>query len=223
MIEGNVINQLQTIFLYDWYLETKKIAMKKEYYPNLKADNSKKTRLQTVYSGPETEWETIKQTYFMMITNAKKNVWIYTPYFIPDESLSMALKNAALAGVDVKIIVPSRPDHIVPFHASRTYFGELLKAGAKIYEYLPGFIHSKAVMIDGIIANAGTANFDIRSFNVNFDVNLIFYDDDIVNKIEADFQKSLKQSKEITYEEFTKRKISTKFKQSLARLFSPIL
>jgi cardiolipin synthase A/B len=222
MLEGKIVHQIETIFLYDWYLTTRKSIICKEYYPETTRHPSNKL-VQAVYSGPESKYEPIKQTYFLMIANAKRSVYITTPYFIPDYSIMTALKNAALSGVDVKVIVPSKPDHYIPFHASRTYFDTLLEAGVEFYEYLPGFMHAKSVMCDSTVVCAGTSNLDIRGFQVNFEANIVLYNHSDVEKLETEFKDMLKDSRKIDLEHFRRRKISQKLKQSLARLFSPIL
>jgi len=178
---------------------------------------------QTVHSGPESRWESIKHAYFLLITNAKKHVWITTPYFIPDESTITALKNAALSGVDVRLVVPSKPDHYFPFHASRTYFEELMSAGVKIYEYQPGFMHAKCVTVDTETASVGTCNFDIRGFQLNFEVNMMIYSRDDVLKLENEIKDMIGNSKKIDYDTFRKRWVGKTVRESIARLFSPLL
>ncbi len=225
MVEGEIVHQLQTIFVYDWYLARNESIIKKMYYPGYSKTRLKHNLIQAVYSGPESKDEPIKHTYFLMISNAKESIHITTPYFIPDESVNMALKNAAMSGVDVKIIVPSKSDHFVPipFHASRTYFEELLEAGVKFYEYKPGFMHAKSIIVDSMVASVGTANLDIRGFQVNFEANIVIYNKSEVEKVEKEFISMISESKEIDLDNFRKRKISLKLKQSIARLFSPIL
>ncbi|MFT4303557.1 MAG: cardiolipin synthase [Candidatus Woesearchaeota archaeon] len=223
MVEGEIVHQLQTIFIYDWYLATKENIMLERYYPLLSKTELSHSVLQTVHSGPEQYYEPIKQAYFLMITNAKEEIKICTPYFIPDESISNSLKNAALSGVKVKIIVPSKPDHKTPFYASRTYFEELMEVGVEIYEYQPGFMHAKCVIADHNVATLGTANFDIRGFQVNFEANIVMYSRKDVDIIDKEFKDMLKDSKKIELNKFKSRKISLKMRESFARLFSPIL
>jgi cardiolipin synthase A/B len=223
MFKGEIVHQLQTIFLYDWYLATKKSIIKERYYPDISRKSLKNKVLQAVFSGPECHWEGIKHVFFTLITNANKSIHITTPYFIPTESMLTALKNSALSGIDIKIILPSKPDHYIPFHASRTYFEELMRAGVKFYEYQPGFLHAKSVIVDSITATIGTTNFDIRGFQVNFESNVVIYNHKDVIEIEKIFEDILKESILIDPYKFKKRRTSTKLKQSIARLFSPIL
>ena len=161
----------------------------------------------------------------MMISNAKKSIHLITPYFIPDPILIMALKNAAMSGLDVKIILPSRFEHdyTIPFYASRTYFEELLDAGVKIYVYRKGFIHAKTIITDSKTATLGTTNFDIRSLQLNFDVNLVLYSEEDVLKIEKYFSESLERARKIDAYRFKKRRIHRRIRESVCRLLSPIL
>jgi cardiolipin synthase A/B len=223
LFEGEVVHQLQTIFLYDWYLTTKKSIIKEKYYPPISKKSLKHKVIQTVFSGPECYWEAIKHVFFLMITNANHSINITTPYFIPTESMITSLKNAAIAGVDIKIVLPRVADYHIPFHASRTYFEELMEAGVKFYEYQPGFIHAKSVIVDSITATVGTTNFDIRGFQVNFESNVVLYNKKDVIKIENIFNKIINDSILIEPTKFKKRPITQKFKQSLARLLSPVL
>lgn len=222
-VEGTIVHQLETIFLYDWYLNRKENIITKDYFPHIKLKNKKQTPMQVVYGGPESREDVIKQTYFTMISNARKNITITTPYLIPDESILIALKNAAMSGITVKIIMPAVHDHLVPFHASRTYFEELLQAGVQIYEFSKGFMHAKIVEVDGLIASVGTANFDVRSFNMNFECNLILYGKNEVGEVQKLVEEMIPLSRQIHLETFKRRSILRKMKQSFFRLFSPVL
>jgi cardiolipin synthase A/B len=168
-------------------------------------------------------WQTIQQAYFTAITAARKSVYITTPYLIPDEGILMALKSAGLRGVDVRILLPSVADHRTVFWASKSHFKELLEAGVKIYQYQKGFIHSKIIMTDDNVTSIGTANFDIRSLELNFEVNAFIYDEKITKRVKGDFFEDLQQSKRIYLEAYEQRPIPSRLKESIARLFSPIL
>ncbi|MQL30762.1 cardiolipin synthase, partial [Escherichia coli] len=140
-----------------------------------------------VAGGPDTKWEVLKHLFFAMITSAQRSIWIASPYFIPDEDILTALKVAALSGIDVRLLVPKRPDKKIVFYASRSYFPELLEAGATIYEYEKGFMHSKIIVVDGELASIGTANMDMRSFHLNFEVNAFLYQTPSVQTLVDDF------------------------------------
>ncbi|WP_242620547.1 cardiolipin synthase [Senegalia massiliensis] len=220
-IEGEAVYALQNIFLNDWYFCTKENLEDLKYFPKLKYYGEQLIQISS--SGPDTEWESIMQSYFSLITYANDRVWITTPYLIPNESMNVALRTAALSGIDVRIIIPDIADHIVAFWGSRSYVSELLKAGVKIYRYQKGFVHAKTLLVDDMVASVGTANLDNRSFHINFEVNAFVYDKDIANRLEKDFLKDFKNCDRINYEEYEQRGALQKFKEAIGRILSPIL
>lgn len=220
-IEGESVYMLQITFLLDWYFSTKEQIFEREFFPKIKYCGN--TLMQIVASGPDSDFEAIHQAYFSAITQAKKRIHIQTPYFIPDEGILMALKNAALSGVDVKIIFPSIPDHKIVYYASLSYFRDLLEVGAKVYLYKKGFIHAKVVIVDSEVASVGTSNMDLRSFMLNFEINSFIYDQNIIENLENQFEQDLKDSKLLGEKEYKNRPIVQKIQESFSRLFSPIL
>lgn len=220
-IEGTSVYMLQMTFLIDWYYNTKEVLLDKEYFPKLSECGN--SMIQVVASGPDSDWEAIHYAYFLGICQAKKSIYIETPYFIPDESILRALKSAALSGVDVRIIFPKIVDHKIVNTASYSYFDDILKSGGKVYLYNKGFIHSKVIIIDDIIASTGSANMDLRSFMLNFEINAFIYDETVIELMKNDFFEDMKSSEEINIQEFKNRSIVKKSKESIARLFSPIL
>ena len=220
-IKGTSVYMLQMTFLIDWYYNTKEVLLDKKYFPKL--NDCGNSMIQVVASGPDSDWEAIHYAYFLAICQAKKSIYIETPYFIPDESILRALKSAALSGVDVRIIFPKIADHKVVNTASYSYFDDILKSGGKVYLYNKGFIHSKVIIIDDAIASTGSANMDLRSFMLNFEINAFIYDESVIKIMKEDFFKDLQYSDEINKEEFKNRSILKKSKESIARLFSPIL
>ncbi len=220
-IQGEAVYMLQLTFLLDWYFSTKEKLFDEKYFPSIPYCGEH--IVQIVASGPDADWEAIHQAYFTAISQAKKRIYIETPYFIPDESILMALRTASLSGVDVRIIFPIKPDHKIVHLASLSYFEEILKAGGKVYLYEKGFIHAKVLLVDEDIVSIGTTNMDVRSFMINFEINGFIYDKEIRNRLEKDFLEDIKNSKEITLEEYLNRSMMQKIKESAARLFSPIL
>ena len=220
-VEGEGVYSLQNIFLMDWKFVSKQQISCSSYYPKLKYYGEE--LMQITSSGPDSDWKSIMQAYFTMISKAEQRVWITTPYLVPGESINTALMAAALSGVDVRIIIPDKPDHLLVFWASRGNVEDLLKAGVKIYKYVEGFIHSKVLLVDGVAATVGSANLDIRSLEINFEVNSFIYDEDVIKTLEKDFVKDLEGSKEIKLEEYLKRSIFDKFKESIGVLFSPLV
>ena len=221
-IMGNAAKGLQWRFLLDWrFASPKELEVSERYFPNVEGKG--KTGIQIVSSGPDSKWTSVKDGYLKMIINAKKKVYIQTPYFIPDDSILEALKMAGLSGVDVKVIIPDKPDHPFVYWASLSYIGELLEAGVKFYTYQDGFMHSKVIIMDDIVSSVGTANLDIRSFKLNFEVNAFMYDEEVNSKITKQIIRDLERCVEITAEGYAKRSFVVKFKESVSRLLSPIL
>src|SRR5690625_2396072 len=179
--------------------------------------------MQIVSSGPDSEYEQIKHGYIKMIMSAKEYVYIQTPYFIPDDSLLDALKIASLSGVDVRVMIPNKPDHPFVYWATYSYIGDLLRAGARAFIYENGFLHAKMIVVDSQIASVGTANIDVRSFRLNFEVNAFLYDKYIAKKLVNAFKEDIKLSTQMTQKLYDKRSIVIKFKESISRLLSPIL
>src|SRR5699024_5204166 len=139
--------------------------------------------MEIVTTRPEQEWEQIKYCYIKMILNAKEYVYLQTPHFIPDESLMDALRIAALSGVKIKLMMPNKPDLIFVYWATLSYIGKLLNEGAEVYLYQNGFLHAKTIVVDGKISSVGTANIDVRSFRLNFEVNAFVYDVPLAKKL----------------------------------------
>jgi cardiolipin synthase len=221
-ITGSGVLQMQAQFGLDWNLSASRaIESDPRYFPLIEPLG--KVGLQIVSSGPNQAEEQIKNVYVKMIHAAKKTIHLQTPYFIPDESLLTALKIAAFSGVEVKLMLPAKPDHRWVYWASLSYLEELLAAGAKCYLYEKGFLHAKTIIVDGEVCSVGTANVDNRSFKLNFEVNAIIYDSGIAEHLEHIFSGDLTRCTELTLEAYKQRPLSQKFKESCARLLSPIL
>jgi len=222
-IEGSAVYAIQTRFILDWNQASKHhdIVYQPNYFPVLEPNGS--IGLQIVTSGPDSEWEQIKNGYIKLITSAKKSILIQTPYFIPDSSLLDALRIASLSGVSVKLMIPNKPDHVFVYWATTYYAGELLKTGAQVYIYDNGFIHAKMIVVDEEVSSVGTANIDVRSFKLNFEVNAFIYDESIAQTLTAVFYKDIEVSTELTRELYEKRSRKIRMKESLSRLLSPIL
>lgn len=222
LVKGEAVRSLQFIFLQDWNYVTGQKVFGLEYLsPDMEMGCS--GVVQIIPSGPDNSSRTLKQIFFSMITSAEKSVWIATPYFIPDEDVLTALRVAALSGLDVRLLFPAKPDKRLPFLASHSYFPALLEAGVKIYEYEKGFLHSKLLIVDGEVATVGTANFDMRSFHLNFEVSALLIQTDSVRKIVEDFERDLLSTTLIDTKTFMKKKVYIRLLESAARLMSPLL
>ena len=179
--------------------------------------------VQTITSGPDSDWASIQQAYFTLINMAKRYVFISTPYFMPGETTLNALKTAAMSGVDVRILLPHRSDSRLTYWCTRSYVEDLLEAGVKIYWYEKGLNHNKVIIADGIVASVGTANMDLRSFEQNFEVSMIIYDREVVKKLATDFAEDLKASRECLLKDWRFRPKRKRIYESVARLFAPLL
>ncbi len=222
-IEGSALHPIQTRFILDWNQASvdHNIMYNDKYFPIIPLKGS--VSMQIVSSGPDSEWEQIKDGYLKMIFRAKKYIYIQTPYFIPDVSFLDALRIACLSGVDVKIMIPNKPDHIFVYWATYSNVGYLLKAGARIFIYDNGFLHTKQIVVDDEVSTVGTANIDVRSFKLNFEVNAFIYDHDKSHELAELFEQDLLLSNELTLEKYNKRSTVIKLKESIANLISPIL
>lgn len=222
MLKGEAVRSLQLIFLQDWYYMTNSSFLTSEYLSPMLEEN-KHGGVQLIAGGPDNELSAIKNIFFAMITSAKESVWIASPYFIPDEDIFSALKIAALSGIDVRLLIPKRPDKRIVFYASRSYFPDLLDAGVRIYEYEKGFMHSKFLIVDHELASIGTSNMDMRSFHLNFEVNAFLFRTNSTEKLVKEYLKDLQDSKEIKLEVFRKRHFGYRLLESTSRLLSPLL
>lgn len=223
LIRGEAIRSLQLIFMRDWYYATGETILKQQFLSPQLPVNHVEGGVQMIASGPDTRWEVLKKLFFTMITSAKRSIWISSPYFIPDEDILSALKIASLSGVDVRLLVPNRPDKWIVFYASRSYFPELLEAGVKIYEYNQGFMHSKLIIVDHEVASIGTANMDMRSFHLNFEANAFLYQTRSVESLVSDYVYDMEHSTIIRDDVFKNRAFLQKVVESTSRLFSPLL
>lgn len=222
-IEGSAVHPLQTRFILDWNQASanQDIEYADSFFPAIPRKGS--VSMQVVSSGPDSEWEQIKDGYLKMISRAKKYIYIQTPYFIPDVSFVDALRIACLSGVDVRIMIPNKPDHLFVYWATYANVGYLLKAGAKIFIYENGFLHAKKIVVDDEVSTVGTANIDVRSFKLNFEVNAFIYDRETSHELAELFEQDLLLSTELTLNMYNARSMNIKLKESIANLISPIL
>ncbi|GEL66173.1 cardiolipin synthase [Marinilactibacillus psychrotolerans] len=222
-IKGNGVLPLQTRFLMDWNASVKNqiVRYKESYFPVSSFVGT--TDLQIVSSGPDNEVHAIKKGLLKMISMAKHSVYIQTPYFIPDEAVMETLKIASLSGIDVKLMIPNKPDHPFIYRATLSYVEEMVNNGVEVYIYDAGFLHAKTIVIDGEILSVGTANFDIRSFKLNFEVNTFMYDRILAKQQVEIFKKDIEVSYQLTEDIIKNYSKWELFKQQFSRLFSPIL
>jgi cardiolipin synthase len=221
-LTGAAVTDLNARFFLDWRSSSgENIPLEAAYESNPESAGS--TAVQIVSSGPNSIKEEIKHAYLRMISQAKDNIYIQSPYFVPDMSIFEALQNAALAGVDVRIIIPHMPDHVFVYWATYYYCGLLLRAGARIFIYDEGFLHAKTMCVDGEVCSVGSANFDIRSFRLNFETNALIFDEGEAYKLQSIFEQDMADSTELTRQLYAKRPLRVKFKEGISRLLSDLL
>lgn len=179
--------------------------------------------MQMVVSGPTSPSPHIRNVYLRCIGNAKKKIQIQTPYFIPDEPVLNALKLALLSGKEVYLMLPKKPDHMFVYWASLYYAAQLLEMGAKVYIYQTGFLHTKGMIMDEDIYCYGTANMDIRSFHLNYEINAIVYGREEVKKMCEFYRHDLENCKQLTAQEYASRSLKIRIKEQISRLLSPLL
>ncbi len=220
-VVGSSVYSLQARFLND-LTATKKELNKDNYnsfFPEYNFCGNK--CMQIISSNPKTKKEEIKLSFLKMINGAKKSIYIQTPYFVPDNSLKTSLKTASLSGVDVRIMIPGKPDKKYVYYITLSHIEELLKCGVKFYVH-DGFLHSKTIITDCEITSIGTSNFDMRSFSLNYEVNAFIYDKEFALKNINAFLKDIEKSTLITYESFSKRSFFKKIIEKILKIFSPL-
>ena len=223
-ITGSAVTALEARFILDWnFADRKRHLSYENYMDNIFSHHEGAVPIQIITSGPDSHDEYIRNTYVRMIHKAKKSIYIQTPYFIPDESLMTALQIAVRSGVEVNIMIPCKPDHPFVYWATYSYVGELILEGANCYTYDNGFLHAKGIIVDDAVFCYGTANMDIRSFELDFEVNALVYDEDKAKELVEIFKKDVQQSTLITKDKYRSRNILIRFKEQVSRLLSPLL
>ena len=220
-ITGPGVYGLQASFLLDWYAISNKLINGKEYYPDLKPSSDMK--MQIAMSGPTSQWRTLMQAFIFCISNAKKYIYIQTPYFLPTEALNQALQMAALGGIDVRLMIPKRSDTRSAQMATFSYIDKMLISGVKVYLYDKGFLHSKILASDDMLTCLGSSNFDFRSFEHNFEINAFVYQKEFAVRMKELFIRDIQSCEEITYHVWRKRPITKRLSESFMRLFAPLL
>ena len=223
-IYGDIVSTFEKEFYFSMSIVKNKF-LKDEKTSNeisLKYEEEDNVYMQVISSGPNYEFPAIRDNYIKLIQEARKSVFIQTPYFVPDDLLLDTLKSAVLSGIDVKIMIPNKADHPFIYWINQYYVAELLRLGANIYRYENGFIHSKTILVDEEVVSVGTCNFDYRSFYLNFEINLNIYNKDVANSFKTQYYKDIAISKKLTFNDFKRRSIFTKVKESVCRLLSPI-
>jgi cardiolipin synthase len=221
-IDGPAAAELQRVFFQDWAFATGEPIDPTEYFPRTPAVRGEAT-VAIVPSGPDTRTEAIHRLYFGAIVGAQKEVLVTTPYFVPDESLLVAMEVAAMRGVEVKLLLPAHSNHRVTYHAGRSFYSQLLDAGVDVREYTPGIVHAKTLVTDRHVALVGSANMDLRSFRLNFEVHTLVHDETTAARLSRTFDAELADSRRIETDAWKARGWSPRLKEGASRLVSPLL
>lgn len=219
--EGSVVHALQMQFLADWYFVERKLINASKYFPAPRQFSN--NLIQFVSSGPDTDWESIMQGIASAIMYAKKYIYIHTPYFVPNDVILNNLQMAAMSGIDIRLMIPKKSDSRLSDACTSSYLGEIMEAGVKVYQFQEGFLHSKAIVIDDFVSIVGSANLDERSFNQNFEANAFIYDKKTAITLKQLFLEDMENCREITRQSWNGRNRRQKLKESIARLFSPLV
>lgn len=220
-IAGSAINGLQSTFIQDWYFASQQRINDPRYFNHERATGKRK--IQIASCGPDSDWKIIEQAFVLMISSSEEYVYIQSPYFLPTESIRMALMIAAMSGTDVRLMIPHKSDGRFTQSASHSYLKEMLQAGVRIFRYRGGFIHSKMIVADDTLTTIGSSNMDFRSFESNFEVNAFVYDATIAKRCKKYFLNDEKQAYEVTSSTWESRPKISRIFESFTRLFSPML
>lgn len=224
VIRGAAVRDLQAIFLDDWAFATDQEGPAGRFFPSLPFPSgpARDATVQVVPSGPDRVMRPNYQGVFTAFTSARERVWVATPYFVPDDAIGGALENAALRGIDVRLLVPEQSDLKMVWLAGRSYFEDLMAAGVRIFVYRPTLLHAKVLVIDEAVGVVGSSNVDIRSFFLNFELGLFLYGRREIAALAAGFEKNLANSGELVPEDFSRRSRATRLLEDTCRIFSPL-
>lgn len=224
-IAGEGAALLQAVFMVDWYNAVRENLFATAYFPLVATEPTDgDVPVQILTSGPDSQWAGIRQLYSFMIVSAKRHVYIQSPFFIPDATIAEALMSAALSGIDVKLMLSARPSgNRLPDWAGNTYLADLVDAGVRVFLYHKGYLHAKTISIDSEICSIGSANIDIRSFSINYELNAVLYSKRLAEELEQDFEMDLLHCAEFDAAEYQRRSVAVRFRDSAARILSPLL
>ena len=220
LVRGPVVLEAQVSFVEDWQWATGSLINELDWEPR-KAPNGDVVSL-CLPTGPADDLETATLFFLNAINLAQRRIWIVSPYFVPDQQLMSALQLAALRGVDVRVLIPENPDQMLVYLSSFSYLDEAEKAGVKIYRYEPGFLHQKVVLVDENLAAIGTANFDNRSMRLNFEVTMVFYDEEFGREVEEMLDRDFDASRRVSATDYTESSLPFRFAVRAARLLAPV-
>lgn len=218
LVKGQAVQGIQMSFIEDWYWATHKVPELNWVSEQHKDDK----HILVLPSGPADNYETCGLFFMYAIAHAEKRIWITSPYFVPDDKIISVLHLAALRGIDVRIMLPEKPDHILVYLSSFAFLDELSKSGVRFYRYQAGFLHQKIMLIDDDISTVGTANFDNRSFHINFEITMLFVDRPFADKVKEMLEDDFSKCRQLTDKDYHQKPFWFKIAVRIAKLMSPI-
>jgi cardiolipin synthase len=222
-VTGEAVPILQTVFATMWHNTTGENLFNDALFPEVR-DGGPAVPVQVVSAGPDSRWEAIRQSYLTMIALADHHVYLQSPFLILDTSVAEALKTAALSGLDVKVMIaPGGAEYSPAYRAGLTYAADMARAGVQVFLYQGAYFHAKTVCVDSDTCSIGSANMDIRSFSINYETNLVVYDEALTRELETDFEADLERCVRFSAEEYEARGRGARFIDSTLRLCSPLL
>ncbi|TDN81255.1 cardiolipin synthase [Salegentibacter sp. 24] len=221
-IQGHAVKSLQAQFILNFnFISGQELIIEDNFFP--KIDFTDKTAVQIAASGPDTDWQNIMEAILTAINTADKYIYITTPYFIPNNQILTALCMASRIGVEVKIIIPEKGDSVIARYATNSYIEKLLESGVQVFHYHKGMVHAKTMVVDGVLTSIGSCNLDNRSFDINFEINAFIYDKKLALEMTEVYHKDLKETTELTIDQWMQRPALEKVREALARLWAPLL
>lgn len=222
-VAGEAVPVLQSVFATMWHNTTGENLFAESFFPDVRPEAGG-VPIQVVSAGPDSRWEAIRQSYLAMIALARHHVYLQSPFLILDTSVAEAMKTAALAGLDVRVMIaPGGAEWSPAYRAGLTYAADMARAGVRILLYQEAYFHAKTVCVDSVLCSVGSANMDIRSFSINYETNLVIYDERVTRELEADFEADLERCVPFSADEYESRKRGARFVDSTLRLCSPLL
>jgi cardiolipin synthase len=206
-----------------WNNTTGENLFAERYFPTV-TERGAGVPIQVVSAGPDSRWEAIRQSYLAMIALAHNHLFLQSPFLILDTSVAEAMKTAALAGLDVRVMIaPGGAEYSPAYRAGLTYAADMARAGVQVYLYYGAYFHAKTICVDSRICSIGSANIDIRSFSINYETNLVIYDEAVTRELEADFRADLQHCVRFSARDYHTRRVVSRFVDSTLRLCSPLL
>jgi cardiolipin synthase len=223
-VTGEAVPILQSVFATMWHNTTDENLFNERCFPEITPDGHRAVPIQVVSAGPDSRWQAIRQSYLAMIALAQDHVYLQSPFLIPDTSVAEAMKTAALAGLDVRVMIAPRGAEFSPaYRAGLTYATDMARAGVQVLLYQGAYFHAKTICVDSTFCSIGSANMDIRSFSINYETNLVIYDQDVTRELEADFHVDVERCVLFSATEYERRHVGSRLVDSTLRLCSPLL